>query len=106
MFLHIVLFRPKPGISESDRQAMLDALHVASTEIPSVKRFQIGVRITHGGAYETLMPEDYPYAATVEFEDVEGLKRYLEHPKHAEVGKLFYELLDRGLVYDYDMSDP
>jgi Stress responsive A/B Barrel Domain len=106
MFLHIVLFRPKPGISESDRQAMLDALRVASTEIPSVKRFQIGARITHGGAYEKLMTEDYPYAAVIELEDVEGLKRYLEHPKHEEVGKLFYELLDRGLVYDYEMSDP
>jgi hypothetical protein len=106
MLLHIVLFRPKPGIRESDRQAMLDALRIASTEIPSVKRFQIGMRITHGGAYEKLMPEDYPYAAVVELEDVEGLKTYLEHPKHEELGKLFYGLLDRGLVYDYEISDP
>lgn len=106
MFLHIVLFRPKPDISESNRQAMFDALGVASTEIPSVKRFQIGMRVTHGGAYEKLMSEDYPYAAVIEFEDLEGLKKYLEHPKHERVGELFYELLDGGLVYDYEMSYP
>jgi hypothetical protein len=76
---------------------------VASTEIPSVKKFHIGMRVTHGGAYEQSMPEDYPYAAAVEFEDLEGLKAYLEHPKHEALGRLFYELLDTGLVYDYEI---
>jgi len=104
MFLHIVLFRPKPGISESNRQAMLDALRVASTEIPSVKRFQIGERVTHGGAYEKLMSADYPYAAVIEFEGLGGLKQYLEHPKHEKIGMLFYELLDGALAYDYEVQ--
>jgi len=98
MFLHIVLFRPKPGISESNRQAMLDALRVASTEIPSVKRFQIGERVTHG------MSADYPYAAVIEFEGLGGLKQYLEHPKHEKIGMLFYELLDGALAYDYEVQ--
>jgi hypothetical protein len=104
MVAHIVLFRPKPDVSESDRQAMFDALRVASTEISSVKRFQVGKRVTHGGAYEKLMAEDYVYAAVVEFDDLEGLSAYLEHPKHETLGKLFYALLEAGLVYDYEMT--
>jgi len=102
MLLHIVLFRPKPAISDADRQAMFDALHVASTEIPSVKRFHVGRRITHGRPYEAMMTEDYPFAAIVEFESLQGLKAYLEHPKHDALGRLFYALLERGLVYDYE----
>ena len=104
MFLHIVLFRPKPDIGDADRLAMFDALRVASTEIPSVKRFHVGERVLLGRPYEKLMVEDYPYAAVVEFEDLQGLKTYLEHPKHDELGRLFYALLEAGLVYDYEMD--
>ena len=104
MFLHIVLFRPKPGIGDAERLAMLDALRLASTEIPSVRRFHVGRRVVHGRPYERLMAEDYPYAAVIEFEDLAGLKAYLEHPRHEELGKLFYSLLEAGLVYDYEMD--
>ena len=48
MLLHIVLFRPKPGISESERAAMFAALNAAASEIPTVRRFQVGARVTHG----------------------------------------------------------
>jgi hypothetical protein len=104
MVVHIVLFRPKPDISESDREAMFDALRVASTEIPSVRRFHVGSRVTHGGTYEKLMTEDYPYSAVIEFDDLAGLKAYLSHEQHEKVGELFYAMLDAGLVYDYEMD--
>jgi hypothetical protein len=104
MVVHIVLFRPKPDISESNRQAMFDALRVAATEIASIKRFNVGARLTHGSAYEKLMAEDYPHAAVLEFEELEGLKAYLEHPKHARLGELFYMLSEASLIYDYEMT--
>ena len=104
MFLHIVLFRPKPDIGDADRLAMFDALRLASTGIPSVRQFHVGRRVVHGRPYEKLMAEDYPYAAIVGFEDLGGLKAYLEHPKHDELGKLFYKLLEAGLVYDYEVD--
>ena len=102
MLLHIVLFRPKPGISESDRSAMFAALHAAAKEIPTVRRFHVGARLMHGAAYEKLMPEDYPFAAVIEFDDLAGLQAYLQHPKHRELGELFYRLQDVALAYDYD----
>ena len=83
---------------------MLDALRIASTEIPTVREFRIGRRILHGARYEGLSAEDYPYVAVVSFENVDGLKTYLRHPKHDEVGRLFYALADNVLVYDYDTS--
>ena len=103
MVAHIVLFRPKQNITEANRQSLFDSLRVASSEIPTVKRFHIGKRITHGRAYEKLMAMDYPYAAVIEFADLEGLKAYLEHPKHQALGNLFDELSDGALIYDYEM---
>jgi hypothetical protein len=102
MFLHIVLFRPKGSVSDSDRAAMFHALRAVSTEIASVRRFYIGNRVKHGRPYEQMMSQDYPFAAVVEFDDLAGLLSYLNHPKHERLGALFYEFLEAALVYDYE----
>jgi stress responsive alpha/beta barrel protein len=101
---HIVLFRPKSNLSETSRADMFSALSAAATDIPSVRRFHVGNRITHGRPYEHLMEQSYPFAAVIEFEDLAGLQAYLNHPQHEKLGALFYELLDAGLVYDYEME--
>ena len=103
MFLHIVLFRPKPGISDSDRAAMFAALDAAAKDIPTVRRFQVGARVTHGAAYETLMAHDFPLAAIIEFDDLAGLQAYLRHPQHERLGELFYALQEAALAYDYEV---
>ena len=102
MVVHIVLFRPRPSVPDADRAAMFDAIHAAATEVPSVRRFQIGNRVKHGRPYEQLMTDDYPFAAVVEFDDLAGLQEYLDHPKHERLGELFYQLLEAALVYDYE----
>ena len=104
MILHTVLFRPKPGLSESDRDAMFAALHAAARQIPTVRRFEIGTRLQHGAAYEALMTQDYPFAAFIEFDDLDGLQTYLGHPQHARLGELFYALQAAALAYDYDVQ--
>lgn len=106
MCLHIVLFRPKAGVSDADRQALLAAIEHAATQIPSVRRFHIGRRARHGRGYEQQMTQDFPYAAVVEFDDLAGLQAYLQHPAHENLGARFHEMLDVGLIYDYEMEAP
>jgi hypothetical protein len=106
MIVHAVLFRPKADVTGSARQAMFDALTVAATEIPSVRRFHVGKRVTHGASYERMMTGEFPFAALVEFDDLPGLQAYLQHPKHEKLGELFYALLEGGLVYDYEVFEP
>ena len=84
---------------------MMDALTSAARQIPSVRRFHIGTRVKHGPQYELLMRDDFPYAAVIEFDDLAGLQAYLSHGEHQALGSLFYELLEAGLVYDYEMTD-
>jgi hypothetical protein len=104
VLLHIVLFRPKQEIAASERAAMFAALETAASEVPSVRRFQVGARVTHDAAYEKLMLHDFPFAAVIEFDDLSGLQAYLRHPAHERLASLFYLLQDAALAYDYEMK--
>ena len=102
MVLHVVLFRPRKDTSEADREAMFAALELAAKEIPSVRTFYVGSRITHGANYEQLMTENFPFAAIIGFDDLAGLQAYLAHPRHEQLGGLFYRLQEAAMAYDYD----
>ena len=52
---------------------MFAALNAAAEEIPTVRRFHVGARVTHGATYEKLMPQDFPFAAVIEFDDLAAL---------------------------------
>ncbi len=102
----MVLFSPKPNLSAADRLALLDTLAAASTQIPSIKRLRVGRRVKHSlPGYEQLMRDDYEFAVMIEFEDLAGLKSYLQHPSHAAAGRHFTESADRSLAYDYELAE-
>ena len=103
MIAHVVLFRPRADLTAADAQALGDAFAHAVNEIPFVRRANVGRRITIGREYESLMAVDYEYAAVVEFDDTAGLKGYLEHAAHAEIGRRFFESIEAALVYDFEM---
>ncbi len=103
--MHIVLFRLRSELSAAERDALVLTLSTACREIPSVRRCRIGRRYLHGRPYEQAMREDLPYAAIIEFDDHAGLKTYLEHPAHDELGSRFTAAIDARLIYDFEMQD-
>jgi hypothetical protein len=103
MIVHVVLFRVKPGLAQVIRDGLADALSRATREIPSIRRTRIGSRVTVGRAYEHLMTTDYSFAAILEFDDVDGLRAYLEHPAHEQLAQRFYACVDQALTYDFEM---
>jgi len=105
MIAHVVLFRPKPNLSTDERGALVAAFARALREIPAVRHSRVGRRITHGRGYEQLMRESYDYIAILEFDDVEGLKAYLQHPAHEELAERFFSAFETALIYDYVMKD-
>jgi len=106
MIVHVVLFSPRPDLSAGDRAALLGALESASQNIPSIKRLRIGKRVKHSlPGYEQMMRDDYEYAVIIEFDDVEGLKAYLQHPAHAAAGHHFTASSSKALAYDYEVAD-
>ena len=106
MIAHVVLFAPKPDLPDAVRQAVLDGLTAAASEIPSIRRFRIGRRVRHGmPGYEQAMRTDFEYVVMIEFDDERGLLAYLQHPSHVAVGRHFTESALAALAYDYDIVD-
>jgi hypothetical protein len=105
MIAHLVIFRPRPDLAERDRQGLADALTAALREIPSIRRARIGRRVVHGRPYEALMRVDYQYAALLEFDDLDGLQAYLQHPAHEGLGARFFASFEEALMYDFDLKD-
>jgi hypothetical protein len=105
MVIHIVLFRPKPGLTVPEQIALEQSVTKVCREVPSIKRFRVGRRVLHGRDYEKAMPENFPYAAVIEFDDLEGLQSYLQHPLHDDLASRFTEALDTKLIYDFKMEE-
>ena len=105
MIAHLVLFRPRSDLAAADRSRLIAAFREALGAIPSLRRARIGRRVLHGRSYEALMATHYSHAAVLEFDDVAGLKAYLEHPAHERLGTLFFETFEEALIYDFELGE-
>jgi hypothetical protein len=104
MLFHVVLFRPRPDLTAEDRASLVEALESVLQRIPAIRRFHVGRRVTHGAGYESLMPLSLDYGAVIEFDDLAGLKAYLEHPAHLALGSRFMPSLEASAIFDYEMQ--
>ena len=102
MVSHLVLLKPRPDLTDAERNRLVDAFDRALREIPAVRGVRIGRRVTHGAGYEARMPDAADYLVTIDFEDVAGLGAYLRHPAHEELGARFGDSLAASLVYDFE----
>ena len=103
MIVHVVLFQPRPDLTQERRQELVEALNDAATGIPAIGRCVVGRRIRHGLAgYEQSMHQDYEFAMIVELRDAAALRTYLTHPLHKAIGRHFTESAAAALAYDYE----
>ena len=107
MIAHIVLFRPRPALTDADRDSLVASLKTAIDGIPSIQRARVGKRILlNRPGYETQMAEHYEYFAILEFDSELDLRAYLEHPAHVDLGRRLFTSAERVLAYDYDCVAP
>ena len=106
MISHVVLFRPKATLDQSQRQALIESLRKAVTGILSITRTTIGRRmLLNRPGYETQMAEHFEYSAILEFDSEADLRAYLDHPAHVELGRLLFTTADAVLAYDFESVD-
>jgi hypothetical protein len=106
MISHVVLFKPQPTLGQAERLAIVEHLKTAIAQCPTVRRCRVGRRVLHGvPGYEQLMAEDYQFSLILDFDDVEGLKEYLQNPAHAGIGGLFTTAASASLAYDYELLE-
>ena len=104
MIAHIVLFRLRPEVSLEERRALIDAWAAALNDIPMIRRARVGQRVRVGRSYESLTRLDFPFAAVLEFDDVDGLRAYLDHPTHEAMATRLFAVIADTLIYDFEMS--
>jgi hypothetical protein len=104
MVSHVVLMKPKPDLTASAREALVDAFERAVREIPTVRDVRIGRRVLHGAGYEASAPDAADFLAMIDFDDLAGLQTYLQHPVHAQLGARFSGSLSAAVVYDFEVG--
>jgi hypothetical protein len=103
--VHVVLFRPRPALSEDERDGLLDAMRAAAREVPSVRGFRVGRHIEKAVPYILGGFPSFPWVALLEFDDEAGLRAYLSHPLHVALGQRFNAAAEGAMIYDYTITD-
>jgi hypothetical protein len=104
---HVVLFRPKPDLSEADRGSLVASLREAVEGITSIRRARIGKRVLlKRPGYEAQMAEHFEYSAILEFDSESDLHAYLDHPSHADLGMRLFSSAEAVLAYDFNCVEP
>ncbi len=107
MILHLVLYEPKPGISEDEAQGFKAILAEASRTIPSVRQVRTGRTVQLGIGYEHGSSGQYfSYVAVFEFDSSAGLLEYMTHPAHAALAEQFWKHCERTMILDVEAEDP
>jgi hypothetical protein len=106
MIAHVVLFAPQASVGPEQKAAILEGLTHAVRQCPTVRASRLGRRVHHGfPGYEQDMRQDYQYFLVLEFDDLDGLRQYLEHPAHGAIGGFFTTAAAAALAYDYQVVD-
>ena len=105
MTVHLVLFRPRADLTPDQRAALASSFETALRSIPVIRQARVGRRVMTGRPYDAMMRADYPYAAVIEFDDIEGLRAYLDHSVHQELAARFFETFEDALIYDFELQE-
>ena len=106
MIAHVVLFNPRADLTAERMRAFTEAMGDCFRSLDHIKRAMVGRRVEVDPGYaRSFGDKTYHFAAVLEFEDKAGLVAYLRHPKHEELGRLFWECCESTVVSEHHMID-
>jgi len=100
MIRHVVMWRFKKvgegRTKQENMEIVKERLYALPAIIPEIKRMEIGFDITGGDVSMDLM-------LLTEFESVEAMKIYAEHPEHLKVSKYVKSVVETRVVLDCEI---
>ena len=97
MIKHIVLFKLKKDIPDSERTAIMqnfkNALEALKTKIPCLLSIEVGLNAN--------TEETYDIALTTTFETFEDLHHYASHPDHIAASSIIKDAKESRACVDY-----
>jgi Stress responsive A/B Barrel Domain len=105
LIVHLVLFTPRPDLTDAERTTIRETLENALTRIPTIRSYKVGRRVRLGTPYDRAAPLDFEYVVAIEVDDERALSEYLAHPAHQTLGQLFYETSAHALACDFKVGE-
>jgi hypothetical protein len=98
-YVHSVVFYLKKDAPKGAVEGLIADAHSLLAKIESVRGLKVGRPAER--ATPDVAVTDYQVGLLVLFDDYEGLKRYLDHPKHKEYVDRHLKYVEKVLVYDF-----
>ncbi len=95
MIRHAVMFNLLPSATNEQFEAVARAARYSLTRIPGVRNLAIS------NSFEAVQPPRYQYGLTMEFDNEQVMRSYLDHPLHQEFRKIFFAIRDDYLVMTF-----
>jgi len=95
MIRHVVLFKVKPNVSREERDRWIEMSRLAHTRITSIRSFSIGPDLMG-------LPRSYDVAVVVDFDSLDDVRNYAEHPEHLPVVELAHALSEHIASVDFE----
>lgn len=94
---HIVIFKYKPDVSDTQIQRLTDAFKELKDKIPGILSFEHGVNDSPEGLHH-----GFTHIYLLTFKDANARDGYLPHPEHQKfVSEYVQELVEDVFVVDY-----
>ena len=94
MLIHIVCWKYREGINDAERQAHREKLRALEGVIPEIRRMAVGEDVLH-------LERSFHTGLVVDFEDLDALQRYTDHPQHVEVAALGKTIAEKVVSVDF-----
>jgi Stress responsive A/B Barrel Domain len=99
---HIVVFKYKSSVTDSQIEEVTRAFKALKGKIPGILSFEYGVNDSPEN-----LNKGFTHVHLITFENAEARDAYLPHPEHKKFGELIRKLhvLEEALVLDFQPSE-
>ncbi|MBT9873411.1 Dabb family protein [Bacteroides salyersiae] len=99
MVKHIVLFKLKDEVPETDKLVVMnkfkEAIEALPAKISVIRKIEVGLNMNPG--------ESWHIALYSEFDNLNDVKFYATHPDHVAAGKIIAEAKESRSCVDYEI---
>ena len=99
MVKHIVVFKLKDDVPETDKLVVMnkfkEAIEALPAKISVIRKIEVGLNMNPG--------ESWHIALYSEFDNLDDVKFYATHPDHVAAGKIIAEAKESRSCVDYEI---
>lgn len=99
MIRHVAVFRFVPEFTAEDRASWMRLLRSLPAQVPGLRSLTVGEDMLGG-------PASHEIAVVADFDDLDALEAYNQHPVHQEVLRISAPVKRSLAVVDFEIEHP